>query len=72
MYITNLPAEAKPEMLEILFKQYPGYVQSKCFEDKHVAFIEFDTEEQAGVALNGLNGFRITPTHAINVIYAPK
>jgi U2 small nuclear ribonucleoprotein B'' len=70
--VTNLPVEINQKMLEVLFKQYPGYVQSKCFDDKHIAFIEFDTEEQAGVALTGLNGFKITPTNSINVTYAPK
>ena len=35
-----------------------------------IAFVEFQTEMQAGVALTGLAGFKITPTHSMNVTYA--
>jgi U2 small nuclear ribonucleoprotein B'' len=35
-----------------------------------IAFVEFQTEMQAGVALTGLAGFKITPTHSMAVTYA--
>ena len=37
-----------------------------------IAFVEFDTELQAGVALSGLSGFKITHTHSMAVTYAKQ
>ncbi len=35
-----------------------------------IAFIEFDSETQSGVAKDGLDNFKITPTQAMRVTYA--
>ena len=37
-----------------------------------IAFVEFETEMQAGVALGGLGGFKITPAHSMQVTYAKQ
>lgn len=37
-----------------------------------IAFIEFETDLQAGVALSGLQGFKVTPQHAVSIIYAKR
>ncbi len=37
-----------------------------------IAFVEFESELQAGVALSGLGGFKITPTHSMTVTYAKQ
>ncbi len=35
-----------------------------------IAFVEFENEMQAGVGLSGLQGFKITPTHAMAISFA--
>ena len=37
-----------------------------------IAFVEFESEANAGAARAALNNFKITPTHAISVAYAKK
>ena len=37
-----------------------------------IAFVEFETELQSTEAKNSLQGFKITPTHAMNIAYAKK
>lgn len=34
-----------------------------------IAFIEFETEMQASVALTGLQGFKVTPQNAMRITY---
>ena len=34
-----------------------------------IAFIDFETEMQATVAMTGLQGFKITPTNAMKITY---
>ena len=37
-----------------------------------IAFVEFESELQSGVALSGLAGFQITPTHTMQVTFAKQ
>ena len=37
-----------------------------------IAFVEFETELQAGEAMQSLQGFRIVPTHAMKITFANK
>lgn len=37
-----------------------------------IAFVEFESEMQSGVALSGLAGFQITPTHTMHVTFAKQ
>jgi hypothetical protein len=37
-----------------------------------IAFVEFTAETQASVALQGLQGFKINPTHSMTLSYAKK
>ncbi len=37
-----------------------------------IAFVEFESELQSGVALSGLVGFKITPQHVMAVTYAKQ
>jgi len=68
--VTDLPEEVTAEMLAVLFKQYPGYVQARLFADKHIAFVEYDTVDQAAVALKGLNGFIMSQNYSLKLSYA--
>jgi U2 small nuclear ribonucleoprotein B'' len=37
-----------------------------------IAFVEFDNDAQAGVAMGALSGFKLDPTHAMQVNYAKQ
>lgn len=37
-----------------------------------IAFVEFENESQASVAVAGLQGFKITPQHAMTISYAKQ
>ena len=37
-----------------------------------IAFVEYQSEAQAGVALMGLNGFKLTATHTLALSYAKQ
>jgi len=37
-----------------------------------IAFVEFEVEGQAADAKNALQGFKISPTHAMRVTFAKK
>jgi len=39
---------------------------------KGIAFVEFGDEAQATAALTGLNSFKLTPEHPIDLSYARK
>ena len=69
--VVELPKEITTELLERLFKQYPGYVRGTLIAEKSMAFIEFDSDEEATVALQGLKGFQLMPGHILQVDYAP-
>ncbi len=49
----RLKADVTEEMLVELFKQYPGFKEVRLIPGKNVAFIEYDDQIQAGVALVG-------------------
>lgn len=37
-----------------------------------IAFVEFENDGQAGAARDALQGFKITPSHAMKITYAKK
>ena len=37
-----------------------------------IAFVEFETEAQSGVAMSGLQNFKITPQNLMKVSYAKR
>jgi len=60
-------------MLDVLFKQFPGYKEARLVPGKPgIAFVEFEADFQAGVALAGLQGFKITPQNSMHIIYSKK
>ena len=60
-------------MLSMLFQQFPGFAEGRMVEAKPgIAFVEFDSETRSAVALSGLQGFKINPTHSMTLSYAKK
>ena len=60
-------------MLSMLFQQFPGFTEVRMVEAKPgIAFVEFDSDTRSAVALSGLQGFKINPTHSMTLSYAKK
>ncbi|XP_017259731.1 U2 small nuclear ribonucleoprotein B'' [Kryptolebias marmoratus] len=73
LFLTNLPEETNEMMLSMLFNQFPGFKEVRLVPGKHdISFVEFESDAQAGVAKDALQGFRITATCAMKITYAKK
>lgn len=73
LFIQNLPHETTNRMLQILFQQYPGFKEVRMIEAKPgIAFVEFEDDMQASVAMQALQGFKITPQNPMAIVYAKK
>lgn len=57
----------------MLFNQFPGFKEVRLVPGRHdIAFVEFENDGQAGAARDALQGFKITPSHAMKITYAKK
>lgn len=73
LFVQDLPESCNKEMLSVLFKQYHGFQEVRMVPGKKgLAFVEFGDEAQAAIALQGLAGFKLTPTDALQVSFAKK
>ncbi|XP_031143247.1 U2 small nuclear ribonucleoprotein B''-like [Sander lucioperca] len=53
--------------------RFPGFKEVRLVPGKHdISFVEFESETQAGVAKDALQGFRITATCAMKITYKPR
>jgi len=73
LFVENLPPQCNAMMLAMLFDKYHGYTEARMVPGKPgIAFVEFADHYQAGVAREGLQGFRITPTIQMKISFAKK
>ncbi|CAD8083949.1 unnamed protein product [Paramecium primaurelia] len=72
LLIESLPSFVTENMLSELFRQYPGYSLIKLINARGLAFVEYQNDDQATVALKGLSNFKITPECQLKVKYAKK
>ena len=74
LFVSNLPADTPAAALKALFGQYDGLadVRMSTKSGKGIAFVEFGDEFQASTALQGLQGFKLTPTAEMSVVFAKK
>merc|ERR1712106_314533 len=73
LFLTNLPTETNEMMLSMLFNQFPGFKEVRLVPGRHdIAFVEFENEMQSAAAKDALQGFKITPTHAMKIAFAKK
>jgi len=68
LFAENLPSECNEMMLAMLFRQYAGFKEVRI-PRAGLAFIEFDTEPHATLALERLNGFKLTTTDSLKLTY---
>ncbi|KAB5524445.1 hypothetical protein DKX38_022194 [Salix brachista] len=68
LFIQNLPHEATSMMLQVLFQQYPGFREVRMIEAKPgIAFVEFEDDVQSSMAMQALQGFKITPQNPMAI-----
>eukprot|EP00440_Ansanella_granifera_P014989 gb/GFBE01016293.1/.p1 GENE.gb/GFBE01016293.1/~~gb/GFBE01016293.1/.p1 ORF type:complete len:246 (+),score=73.79 gb/GFBE01016293.1/:1-738(+) len=72
LFVENLPLEATDTMLSMLFRQYPGFQEVRLIPGRNVAFADYQNEYQAGMAMQGLQGFAMTPEVKLMLSYARK
>jgi len=72
LFVENLPAEATDTMLSMLFRQYPGFQEVRLIPGRNVAFVDYQNEYQAGMAMQGLQGFAMTPEVKLSLSYARR
>ncbi|KAL2927714.1 U1 small nuclear ribonucleoprotein A [Bienertia sinuspersici] len=73
LFVQNLPHEATPLMLSVLFRQYPGFKEVRMVEAKPgIAFVEYENEMQSTVAMNALQNFKMVGDNAMLITYAKK
>lgn len=68
LFAQNLPAECNEMMLAMLFRQHSGYKEVRI-PRPGLAFVEFEDEPHATLALKALNGFKLTTTETLNLKY---
>ena len=67
----NLPSEINEMILSMLFRQYAGYKEVRM-PRPGLAFIEFEDEAHATLALGALNGFKLTEKDTLELIYGKQ
>ncbi|GAB4829918.1 hypothetical protein Ancab_019564 [Ancistrocladus abbreviatus] len=73
LFIQNLPHETNQMMLQMLFNQFPGLKEVRMVEAKPgIAFVEYGDEMQSTVAMQRLQGFKISPQNPMVITYAKK
>lgn len=72
LFVENLPNEATDTMLSMLFRQYPGFQEVRLIAGRNVAFADYQNEYQAGMAMQGLQGFAMTPEVRLALSYARR
>ena len=73
LFLERLPEETNELMISVLFNQFAGYKETRLVPGRaDIAFVEFDMIEQASIAKQQLNSFKITPTHAMKVSFAKR
>lgn len=73
LFLSNLPDETTEVMLSMLFQQFPGYKEVRLVPGRHdIAFVEFESAQQSRTAKETLQGFKVTPSNAMNITFARK
>ena len=73
LFVENLPPATSKAMITMLFEQFPGFKEVRMVESRPgIAFVEFSNEMESSVALNGLQGFKITQDNSMKVSYAKR
>lgn len=59
--------------LHFIFHRFPGFKEVRLVPGRQgIAFVEFENEDLGAAAKDALEGFKITPTHALKITFAKK
>ena len=73
LFAQNLPESYNEQMLTTLFQPYPGFQEVRTVPGKKgIAFIEFQDQIQATIALQNLNGFQLTEFDTLHLTYGKQ
>ncbi|KAI3928015.1 hypothetical protein MKW98_023616 [Papaver atlanticum] len=75
LFFENLPHETTPGQLQIVLSHYHGFKEVRMIDAKPgIAFVEFGDEMQSTVAMQALQGFKMTPQaqNQVLITYAKK
>eukprot|EP01026_Neomeris_dumetosa_P059063 TRINITY_DN55126_c0_g1_i2.p2 TRINITY_DN55126_c0_g1~~TRINITY_DN55126_c0_g1_i2.p2 ORF type:complete len:220 (+),score=26.26 TRINITY_DN55126_c0_g1_i2:150-809(+) len=73
LFVQNLPPQTNDRMLDMLFQQFPGFLEVRMVEARPgIAFVEFEDEAKATVAMNGLQNFQVTQNKPMKIAYAKQ
>lgn len=72
LFIENLTNDITEQLLRSVFSKYSGFKEVRYFQGRGIAFVEYDTEINAGGALLGLNNMRLTGDCELNITFAKK
>jgi U2 small nuclear ribonucleoprotein B'' len=72
LFAEGLPADITSEALDLLFKQYTGFVATRMVAPRRIAFVDFDSTGNATLAKIGLDGFKLDATHLLKLSFAKK
>ena len=71
LFVSNLPVGVTRDVLVNLFSQHQGFKEVRSVPGKSdLVFVEYDSIQNAELAKNILDGFKIQPTHEISVEFA--
>ena len=60
-------------LTKLVLHRFPGFKEVRLVPGRHdIAFVEFETDMQAGAAKEALQGFKITPSNAMKITFAKK
>jgi U2 small nuclear ribonucleoprotein B'' len=68
LFAKDLPDECNEMMLAMLFRQYAGFKEVRM-PRPGLAFVEYEDEPRATVALKALNGFNLTTNETLKLTY---
>jgi RNA recognition motif. (a.k.a. RRM, RBD, or RNP domain) len=71
--MSSSPTPSRFGKFTFFMRRFPGFKEVRLVPGKKgIAFVEFDNEVQAGVAMEGLQHFKITPENLMVISYAKK
>eukprot|EP01025_Chloroclados_australasicus_P051163 TRINITY_DN5951_c0_g1_i1.p2 TRINITY_DN5951_c0_g1~~TRINITY_DN5951_c0_g1_i1.p2 ORF type:complete len:219 (-),score=27.10 TRINITY_DN5951_c0_g1_i1:432-1088(-) len=73
LFVQNLPPQTNERMLDMLFQQFPGFLEVRMVEARPgIAFVEFEDDAKASVAMSGLQNFQVTQNKPMKITYAKQ
>jgi RNA recognition motif-containing protein len=72
LFVEGLTSDITENILKSIFGKYNGFTEVRLFAGKGMAFVEYDTELNAGSALLGLNNMNLTTDCVLHISFAKK